>query len=391
VTRRDVLVAVVLGGLVVVALSLLWRGRGAPDAGGDEPAAPASTEPPAGPSEPEPEPVGPEGASGAEQAAHDSAFAFLDAYVGPDGRVSRPDQGDDTVSEGQAYALLLAAAVDDHARFDRVWGWTSANLLRADGLLAWHWDDGGIVDDDPATDADLDAARALLVAGERWTRPDLTAAGQALGAAVSTHELGAAPSGPVLLAGPWAAGPPTVVNPSYGSPRAYAELLGASVAGPWDELAVAERARLEDLGVGAGQLPPDWTHLDPTTGTLAPVGPPATPDAPAESSYDAGRVPVRLAESCDEADRALAASLRSPLGDGAHTRMALDGSSVAEGEHPLGLVARAAAADADGDDAAAGRLLEEAAELEQQQPGYYGSAWVALGRVMLTTDLLGPC
>src|SRR5438045_6380113 len=39
-----------------------------------------------------------------------TARAFLDRYVMGDGRVARIDQGGDTVSEGQAYALLLAAA-----------------------------------------------------------------------------------------------------------------------------------------------------------------------------------------------------------------------------------------------------------------------------------------
>src|SRR5829696_2716921 len=53
-----------------------------------------------------------------------AAAAFFRAYVAADGRVSRPDQRNDTVSEGQAYALLLAAATGDDAKFDRVWEWT---------------------------------------------------------------------------------------------------------------------------------------------------------------------------------------------------------------------------------------------------------------------------
>ena len=60
---------------------------------------------------------------------------FLDRYVDGDGRVVRHDQGGDTVSEGQAYAMLLSVAADDRSRFDRVWGWTRAHLRRSDGLL----------------------------------------------------------------------------------------------------------------------------------------------------------------------------------------------------------------------------------------------------------------
>ena len=35
--------------------------------------------------------------------------------------------------------------------------------------------------------------------------------------------------------------------------------------------------------------------------------------------------------------------------------------------------------------------LDAAEQLDKQTPTYYGSAWVALGRVMLTSDLLDAC
>ena len=83
-----------------------------------------------------------------------AARAFLDRYVASDGRVVRSDQGGDTVSEGQSYAMLLALAARDRTRFQRVWSWTVSNLQRPDALLAWHWDDGHVVDWMPASDAD---------------------------------------------------------------------------------------------------------------------------------------------------------------------------------------------------------------------------------------------
>ncbi|HEX6312191.1 MAG TPA: glycosyl hydrolase family 8 [Acidimicrobiia bacterium] len=104
----------------------------------------------------------------AERRARAAAERFLDRYVSDEGRVARHDQGGDTVSEGQAYALLLAAAIGDRARFELVWAWTAANLQRPDGLLAWHWADGSVADAEPAADADLVTSRALLLAGERF-------------------------------------------------------------------------------------------------------------------------------------------------------------------------------------------------------------------------------
>jgi len=62
-----------------------------------------------------------------------AAKRFLNRYVAPDGRVVRLDQGGDTVGEGQAYGMLLAAAIGDPKRFDSIWTWTENNLMRPDG------------------------------------------------------------------------------------------------------------------------------------------------------------------------------------------------------------------------------------------------------------------
>jgi endoglucanase len=319
------------------------------------------------------------------EAALTSARQFLDTYVDGEGRVVRHDQGGDTVSEGQAYALLLAVAADDEAAVDRVWAWTAANLQRPDRLLAWRWADGAVVDDDPASDADLDAARALLLAGERFDRPDLVDAGEALADAVAQHEV----HGADLVAGPWATVEPVTVNPSYASPRAYDVLAEHRPDGPWQDLADAVPSHLGQLGLAEGSLPPDWAVLDPG-GLLVPSGPPADRTAEPQFGFDAARVPVRLAESCRQVDRDLASALA--LGEGPALPRGLDSSTGGgSAPHAVGAVALAAVADARGDDAGAGRWLAEAERLEASNPSYYGAAWLALGRVLLTTDLLGAC
>jgi endoglucanase len=67
-------------------------------------------------------------------------LGVLASYVRPDGRVARPDQGDDTVSEGQAYGLLLAEANGDDATFRRIWGWTcSARTPRTTAVPGTRW------------------------------------------------------------------------------------------------------------------------------------------------------------------------------------------------------------------------------------------------------------
>jgi Glycosyl hydrolases family 8 len=62
-------------------------------------------------------------------ATREAAADFLDRYVDEGGRVVRHDQGGDTVSEGQSYALLLAQVAGDRETFARVWEWTRSNLL----------------------------------------------------------------------------------------------------------------------------------------------------------------------------------------------------------------------------------------------------------------------
>ena len=142
---------------------------------------------------------------------------FLAAYVRTDGRVWRPDQGRDTVSEGQAYGLLLAEAAGRDDLFGRIWHWTQAHMQRPDGLVAWHADPAGhILDPEPASDADLLTAWALL----RYRGPGadrLHRDGRQVADAILAHEVATGPAGTlVLTAGPWQPAIPTRWTPATG-------------------------------------------------------------------------------------------------------------------------------------------------------------------------------
>jgi endoglucanase len=69
----------------------------------------------------------------------------------------------------------------------------------------------------------------------------------------------------------------------------------------------------------------------------------------------------------------------------------LGGRPIGHVLNPVVLVAAAGAADAAGHPAARDGLLDEAEALDRRFPTYYGAAWVALGRIMLTTNLLNAC
>jgi endoglucanase len=69
----------------------------------------------------------------------------------------------------------------------------------------------------------------------------------------------------------------------------------------------------------------------------------------------------------------------------------LSGQPVGSTRHPVVLAAAAGAADAAGETRATRKLLDAADALDRQTPTYYGAAWAALGRIMLTTDALASC
>jgi cellulose synthase (UDP-forming) len=345
---------------------------------------------------------------------HADARAFLATYVDASGRVVRRDQGGDTVSEGQAYAMLLAVALDDRQRFATVWGWTQSHLLRADGLLASRWAKGRVADYQPATDADLDAARALVAAADRFGNLAYRRQGAALGHAVLARETVAIGQLPVLVAGPWARTQPPVINPSYFSPRAYSALANVDHDQLWVSLTKTSRALAAGLIGGGRALPPDWARAIAVApgqklvvapgATVAPVAQPIVSPSPpavvaaatgaraASSGLDALRFAIRAAESCVPQDRRVAAELW-PLYRAApgYAEYALNGTPRTRQPHAVSLVAAAAAARAAEQTRQSNLLLDQADRLNRDQPTYYGAAWVALARVMLTSNALGAC
>jgi endoglucanase len=289
--------------------------------------------------------------------------------------------------------MLAAAAVGDERRFDQIWSWTQRNLMTGDGLLAFHWVNGKVVDPTPAADADLDAARALLVASCRFGRSDLRNAATRIGRAVLAHETARASSTDVLLAGTFAdKGGYLVFDPSYVDPTTLLALAKATGDARFSALAAGSSRLVEDL---MRPLPPDWATVDTASAKATPVSGAGSTNGPGMFTFDAPRALVRLAENPDAAARSAEARAWSVFKDtkpqAIVTEHQLSGAAVGNVHHPVTLVAAAGAAKASGDASAMRTLLNAAEELNTRQPTYYGAAWVALGRLLLTTDRLQPC
>src|SRR6266545_605077 len=207
-----------------------------------------------------------------------------------DGRVVATDEGGITTSEGQAYALLRAVWANDRRAFDDVWGWTKEHLqVREDRLLAWKWKDR-VLDRNAATDADQDAALALILASRRFGEPRFLDEARGLLRDMWEKEVVVAGGRPFPTGGNWApAEAHPTVHVAYLAPYAYEVFAGVDPARPWKDLVRSSYDLLRFLYVERGlALPPEVVYLDPRTGAILLERPGGS--GPSPSGYDA--VPV---------------------------------------------------------------------------------------------------
>jgi endoglucanase len=278
---------------------------------------------------------------------------FVSAYIGRDGRVRRPEQNDDTVSEGQAYAMLRAVWMDDRPVFERVLAWTRTHLRQeapgGDGLLAWHWVPEGaaghVADANFAADADADYAFALILASRRWGRGDAYLQDARRVLAVLLARTTATDRDGVLLwlPGAWAgrqSSPDVVIlNPSYFAPAWFRVFHDVTGDARWLRLADSSYMVLRAVCGGAGALPvvPDWIQWTSASNwTMWRERPPV-------SSWDAVRVPWRVGTDqlwfhtptatafIGACLAPLAARAPSALG----VELASDGAVIGAPDHPL--------------------------------------------------------
>lgn len=224
---------------------------------------------------------------------------YVRGYVQRDGRVIDQTMGAITTSEGQAYAMLRAVWMRDAGTFEDLRVWTRDNLQGgdADALPAWKWgqQEGGawgVLDANPATDADLLMAWALIGAGDAFREARYTSQGLAMARRVWDAETLELPGGRVLLPGPWAAvGDPVWINPSYFLPFVFRALAVADSDRAWLELVDSSYRVLSESQQAYG-LPSDWCFLDRSTGRLVP--PPAGEEQRVDFGFEAMRIPWML-------------------------------------------------------------------------------------------------
>ena len=226
--------------------------------------------------------------------------AYKTRFVSEQGRIVDTGNGAISHSEGQGYGLLLAVAANDRDAFDRIWGWTRANLMvRGDELLAWRWEPDkrpAVADMNNASDGDLLVAWALLEADATWNDVSYRIAARRIAVEVGRKLVLTKTSyGPLLLpalsgfaAEDRADGP--TVNLSYWVFPALDRLPHIAPEYDWSSLSRSGLQLLEKARFGAQKLPVEWTALD------RPEPHPAA-GFPATFAYNAIRIPLYLAWS----------------------------------------------------------------------------------------------
>ncbi|WP_198677145.1 glycosyl hydrolase family 8 [Aliidiomarina iranensis] len=228
---------------------------------------------------------------------------FLEHLVNESGRVI--DSGDGysiSTSEGQAYGMWFALLAQDQGHFELMLTWADNNLAEGalgDRLPAWLWgeDEDGrwhILDDNPASDADIWMIYALYAAAERWQTPRYAAMAERLSRRLldtttivlgvdNTNDLAADATlndasvednsehaqGLVLLPAPYGFTHENyiMVNPSYFNLVQIRGLASYSGDARWLEIYRTSVQIMQQLGneMQAAQLEgmiPDWLTLD---------------------------------------------------------------------------------------------------------------------------------
>ena len=233
---------------------------------------------------------------------------YRQRFIQADGRVIDREANDRSISEGQAYALLRAVMIDDRDTFDRVLQWSETNLQRrnpdgsrADSLWAWKWGkqpngNWGTIDNNFASDGDIDAVNALIWAAQRWNHsPYLDLARQKLQDLWNLSTLQANGSR-YLLPGPRAAfqSQPNqaYLNPSYFAPYAFRLFAQIDPSRDWLSLVDSSYQVLESSAqLSAVGLPSDWVVLDTQTGKVTAS---TAEKLPSRYGFDAYRVWWRI-------------------------------------------------------------------------------------------------
>ncbi|HLK92328.1 MAG TPA: glycosyl hydrolase family 8 [Polyangia bacterium] len=205
----------------------------------------------------------------------------------PGQRVQRPENGNDTVSEGIGYGMLAAVYMNDQTTFDLLLQYQQAHL-DSKGLMNWHITSSGATASDgsySASDGDEDIAFAMLMASDQWAATatyDYLAMGRTMIEAIKTYSLfsdGTLQNGDNFNTS-------DTLNIDYFSPAYYRLFQKAIPDGGIFQFTVSQGYKHLAAQSGTDGLVPDSSNLEDST---------TCSTCKATYGYDACRTPWRIA------------------------------------------------------------------------------------------------
>jgi endo-1,4-beta-D-glucanase Y len=205
------------------------------------------------------------------------------------------DTATETVSEGIGYGMLLTAYAGDQAIFDGLWNYYKDNS-NANGVMNWKINGcSGILGQNGATDAELDAAMALIVADYQWGSlgtVNYKADATSLIGIIGSKEV-ELPSFTLKPGDAW--GGSSITNPSYFAP-AYFRAFGVFTNNIafWNQVAIKCYTIIDNnltKNNAVGGLVSDWCQADGTYSSQST----GFGNQGKAYSYDAARTPWRIA------------------------------------------------------------------------------------------------
>lgn len=195
--------------------------------------------------------------------------SYVQDFMSKDGRIMDPEKDNITTSEGQSYMLLRSVILGDKKTFDLVFKWSKDNLQRKDKLFAWLWGknpDGEykILDNNSATDADVDIAFVLLIAYEKWKDEKYLNEAMPIINAIWNNETKRVGDYLILMPGNKQITSDKIeVNPSYFSPYAFRFFEKYDPIHDWNCLIDSSYYYLEKvMAKTATGLPPNWFLIE---------------------------------------------------------------------------------------------------------------------------------
>jgi endo-1,4-beta-D-glucanase Y len=213
---------------------------------------------------------------------------FVKGNAGSSRYVVSPEiNGGSVVSEGIGYGLLIAVYFGDHQLFDDLWSFWSSHS--SGGLMTWRWNNTGSssTGSGSATDADEDAAFALIEAGKKWGGSYASTAATLIGE-IWGSDIDSASSTPK---GGSNYSSPNPTNPSYFAPAYYRVFAGVDSGHDWNSVATKVYSLISSLQSGTSAsdgLLPAWCGSGCSSASMN------NASTDVDYQYDSHRIPWRI-------------------------------------------------------------------------------------------------